>query len=75
MQTTKPTRSLNQLTIECTAFQTWKDFERAMSDNHYVPSLYPHTGRGKAQKEWNEMVTELADRLESMGYSVYRGAK
>jgi hypothetical protein len=75
MQANQTIRSLNELTIECTAFESWKQFEAAMSNNHYVPSLYPHSGRGKAQKAWNELVTELADRLEAMGYRVYRGAK
>lgn len=72
MSQVKTVRSLNTLTKMVMAFDSWTEFEQKMSDG-YCPSLYPHPGRSKAQKEWNRAVVELADRLEAMGYKVFRG--
>jgi hypothetical protein len=64
--------SLQTLTTACTAFSTWTQFAAAM-DAGYVPTLRPYTGRSKAQREWNAKVVQLADKLEALGWKVYRG--
>jgi len=70
MQTTKPQRSLQDLTTTVTAFQTWVQFAEAM-DGGYVPTLRAQPGRSKAQKSWNEACVELANRLRGLGYQVF----
>jgi hypothetical protein len=68
------TMSLNDLTTQVTACQTWNNFAENMH-NGYVPTLRPHAGRSKATKHYNEMVEELANRLEAMGFKVWRGTE
>lgn len=63
--------SLNELTKETTAFGSWEQFEHAMSDNGYVPTLKPWRGRAKSTREFNEKITELRGRLTQMGYRVF----
>lgn len=70
---TKVRRRLDQLTQICTAFPCWYEFAEAMTNNGYVPTLRPHPGRAKGQKAWNEAVVELANRIEAIGFRVYRG--
>ena len=65
---------LNQLTAKCTAFPSWEEFEAAMTRNGYVPTLRPHAGKSKAQREWNNAVVRLADEVERRGFRVFRGA-
>ena len=65
-------RSLTELTREVTAFPTFASLAEAM-DAGYTPSLLTSKSRSKSAKEKNGMVTELADRLEAMGYQVWRG--
>lgn len=64
--------SLNHLTLAVTAFNSWNALVAAM-DGGYVPTLRPYSGRSKAQKEWNEKVVALADKIEELGWKVYRG--
>lgn len=66
--------SLHELTTKVTAFSTWNQFAAAM-DGGYVPTLQPHAGRDKATRTYNEAVQELAYKLESLGWKVWRGTK
>lgn len=63
-------QSLTELTKQVTAFPTFAKLAEAM-DGGYVPSML--TAAGKRNAARNEMVTELADRLEGLGYRVWRG--
>lgn len=71
MKTTQQ-HSLNHLTQAVTAFATWTELAKAMNGG-YVPTLRPQPGRSKAQAVRNAMVAELADRLEALGWKVWRG--
>lgn len=64
--------TLNQLTTEITAFGSWDEFAKSMQAG-YVPSLYPHAGRSRAQKLWNAKTVYLAELLEAHGFKVHRG--
>lgn len=74
MQATQQ-NSLNQLTAEVTAFQTFADLAAAM-DRGYTPTLQTQPARRNQRRviERNEKVTELADRLEALGWKVWRGS-
>lgn len=63
-------KSLTQLTQAVTAFGCFADLAAAM-DGGYIPTL--QTAPGKRHVRRNEMVSELADRLESLGWQVWRG--
>lgn len=69
---TSQQHSLHYLTTQVTAFNTWPELAEAMS-NGYTPTLRPQPGRSKAQVARNAMTAELADRLESLGWNVWRG--
>lgn len=71
MKTTEQ-HSLNELTTEVTAFPSFEKFAEAM-DAGYIPSLTQGRGRSKATAKRNQLVAELADRLESLGWNVWRG--
>lgn len=71
MKTTQQ-HSLTELTQAVTAFGTWNELAAAM-DNGYTPTLRVLPGRSKAQAARNAMVVELADRLEILGWKVWRG--
>jgi hypothetical protein len=64
--------SLNDLTKEVTAFPTFAKFAEAM-DAGYTPTLQQLPGRGKSAAERNAKIAELADRIESLGWKVWRG--
>lgn len=66
--------TLQNLTTTCTAFSTWTEFASAMNGG-YIPTLQTITGRSKAAKARNAAVVELADRLQGLGYNVWRGSK
>lgn len=70
MQATQHT--LNDLTTQLTAFPTWIAFAEAM-DNGYTPTLQPQPGKSRRTAERNAKIKELADRLESLGWKVWRG--
>lgn len=67
--------SLNELTTELTAFQSWTEFAAAM-DRGYTPTLQAQPCRKNQRRviERNERIAELADRLESLGWKVWRGS-
>lgn len=67
--------SLNQLTAELTAFRTFAQLAEAM-DRGYTPTLQVVKCRKnqRRQIERNELVQELADRLEALGWKVWRGS-
>lgn len=66
--------SLNELTAELTAFRTFAQFAEAM-DRGYTPTLMAQKCRKNQRKiiERNERINELADRLEALGWKVWRG--
>jgi len=66
------TEELNSLTAKTTAFPTFAEFEKAMVGG-YVPTLRPHAGKSKAQREWNNAVVRLAEEVERRGFRVFRG--
>lgn len=65
-------KSLNELTTTCTAARSWRDLVEMM-DGGYAPTLRPHPGKSRAQKAWNAAVVELANRIEALGWKVFRG--
>jgi hypothetical protein len=65
--------TLNSLTAEVTAFRTFAEFAEAMH-NGYTPTLMTASGRSKKTKEHNAKVTELAYRIEELGFRVWRGS-
>jgi hypothetical protein len=73
MQATQQ-NSLNQLTAELTAFRTFADLADAM-DRGYTPTLQAAPARKNQRRviERNQKVAELADRLEALGWKVWRG--
>lgn len=72
MQTTPTTNSLNYLATELTSFRSWEELAEKM-DNGYCPTLRPERGRSQRTQKRNAMIAELADRLESLGWPVFRG--
>ena len=68
--------SLQQLTRDCTAFSCWEEFAEAM-DNGYRPSLSPFVNGTETEDDliFNNKISELADTIEDLGWSVYRGPK
>jgi hypothetical protein len=66
--------SLQELTTKVTAFSTWNQFAAAM-DGGYTPTLRPQAGRSKAVKAHNAATQELAFKLESLGWKVWRGSR
>lgn len=66
--------SLNELTTELTAFSSFAQFTEAM-DRGYLPTLQTRPARKTDTRiqARNELITELADRLESLGWKVWRG--
>lgn len=66
------TNELNSLVLKTTAFQSFEAMEQAMKAG-YVPTLRPHAGKSKAQREWNNSVVLLADELVRRGFKVFRG--
>lgn len=63
----------NELVRELTAFRSWSEMLTAMVEHGYVPTLRPERSRSRAARARNELVAELADRIEGLGYRVYRG--
>lgn len=74
MKTTSQ-HSLTDLTNQVTAFKTFAELATAM-DNGYTPTLQVQPARKNQRRviERNELVTELADRLEALGWKVWRGS-
>lgn len=70
--TTETWNTLTELVRELTAFRSWPAMQAAMVAG-YVPTLQQHQGRSRATRARNELVAELADRIEAAGYRVYRG--
>lgn len=72
---TSQQHSLNELTTELTAFPSFAVFAEKM-DAGYIPTLQTQPARKNQRRiiERNELVTELADRLESLGWKVWRGS-
>lgn len=70
--------TLDELTKGVTACGSWYDFSEAMTSG-YTPTLVAHSLvglRGKRREQqmaWNACVEELANRLEKLGYKVWRG--
>lgn len=62
--------SLQHLTTELTAFDSWVAFAEAM-DKGYVPTLRAWPGRSKSNKQRTALVEELRSRLVAMGYKVF----
>ena len=66
-------KTLHELTLEVTAFLSWPEFAEAM-DKGYVPTLRTeHPSPEPEDAEFNQSVSELANRLEQLGWSVFRG--
>lgn len=67
--------SLNELTTKVTAFNSFADLAAAM-DRGYTPTLQTQKCRRNQRRviERNELITELADRLEALGWKVWRGS-
>ena len=66
--------SLNDLTIAVTAFRSWNEFAEKLN-NGYTPTLMENKlSTTKREQARNELVRELADRLESLGWKVWRGS-
>ena len=63
--------SLNELSLKVTG-TVWNTLAANM-EGGYVPTLRPHNGRDKGTREYNKAVSELAYKLEEMGYKVWRG--
>jgi hypothetical protein len=63
--------SLNELSLKVTG-TVWNTLASQM-ETGYTPTLRPHVGRDKGTKEYNKAVSELAFKLEDLGYKVYRG--
>lgn len=66
--------SLNELTQELTAFNSFSEFAEKM-DGGYIPTLMTRKARRTDTRiqARNELITELADRLEALGWKVWRG--
>lgn len=72
MKTAATNHSLNDLTTAVTAFRDWNEFAQAMH-NGYTPTLQPVNSRRKSDIAHNALVAELAYRIESLGFRVWRG--
>lgn len=63
--------SLNDLCKQLTA-DTWAELAAKM-DGGYVPTLRPQAGSSRRVQRLNALRAELADRIEALGWPVYRG--
>jgi hypothetical protein len=65
--------SMDTLVKECTAMRSWEEYAECLHQG-YLPTLVPHLGDEPSQIEWNYKVVHLADRLEELGFRVWRGS-
>lgn len=62
---------INELTVKITAFASWADFEKSMTEHGYVPTLQRAPGRSKWAKERTADVVELRELIQAKGFRVF----
>lgn len=65
--------TINELSQRVTGME-WASLEKSLKGG-YVPTLRPHSGKGRQVKDFNKVMSELATELEKRGYRVFRGLK
>lgn len=65
--------TINELSQRVTGME-WTSLEKSLKGG-YVPTLRPHSGKGRQVKDFNNVMSELATELEKRGYRVFRGLK
>jgi hypothetical protein len=65
--------TINELSQRVTGMD-WTILEKSLKGG-YVPTLRPHSGRGRDVKDFNKVMEELGTELEKRGYRVFRGLK
>lgn len=66
--------TIDQLLREATAFRTFEDFRQSAERDGYVPTLrcVPLAQVTKNRRKEQSCVNELAERLETLGFQVWR---
>ena len=62
---------INELTVKVTAFASWADFEKSMTEHGYIPTLKRAPGRSKWAKNHTAAVIELRGLIRERGFRVF----